>query len=182
MVLGRLATAFRIVSPDALDRLLDPMLDSATLNSVADPTDNGYVFWYSTRVIHLLIGGSLDGTLARHLLAFAASQATINRHFFGKVVPVAFARLGHDSANVRRAAASVVGELFVGLADKGEEFIEALLPKSGWRWVGRERRLRVIHCCLQTGQRLSGEFIKRLCAALSSLARDEVVSDPTPLN
>jgi hypothetical protein len=149
MALARLATAFRIVSPESLLKLLPPILNSQPFDSRTDLTDNGYIYWYSMRAIQAFVSSKVDIVLAGHLTAFSASRDFVFQTFKAEILPTALARLAHNYPKVRRTAALVVGEIFLGTAENRESFIESLLPKADDKWIVREGHLAAISACLK---------------------------------
>jgi hypothetical protein len=183
MALGRLATAFRIVAPDSLSRLIPPLLDSSTFDTITNPSDNGYIFWYSTRSLNLLFSSTLDLTLSPHLAAFSASHHSAISQFHSQVLPVALARLRNPHLATRRAASTLVTEFFNAIVTDQPGFITSLLPTPDDRWLAIEGRLCALASCVRSlPEPLPPSYVSTLASTLFELSRDPIPADPAPVN
>lgn len=183
MALGRLATAFRIVAPENLDLLLDHILQDKKFSTLTNPTDNGYVFWYSTRALLLFVTAKLDAVLAPFLYEFTVSHKYAVEQFGERIEKACLERCNHHYTNVRRTAARVIGELFAIKENGREEYIDGLLPAADSKWVAREGAFLTIEACLQCAKSpLKADYVDKLCQKLSNFVRDPIDNDPAPVN
>lgn len=182
MALGRLATAFRIVSQESLLMLINSITNDEALDVLTNASENGYGYWYSTRALYLFVTDELDCTLEKHRKAFLESREYLLPLFGEQILNCAVKRLSHHYANARRAAAKVVASVFKGTKCNETEFIEKLIPVGENLWVQREGHLSAIAECLDAAnQPFPADFAEKLAGILLDLAHDEMPNDPNPL-
>ncbi|OHT05192.1 hypothetical protein TRFO_27126 [Tritrichomonas foetus] len=183
MALGRLATSFRIESPESLKLLLPKIIDNEQFSTITNPSDNGYVFWYSTRALLLFVNTKYDATLQKYVKQIEESYEFVIRNFKDQIISCAYDRLSHKYANVRRTAALVVSSVFSSIENDREKFIDSLLPKGNLEWVALEGLFAAIGGCLTICKKpLESEYIDSLCQKLSAFVKDPISWDTkTPI-
>lgn len=182
MALGRLATAFRIVSVESLLLLIKSITNDTELDVLTNDSENGYGYWYSTRALLLFVTDELDCTLEKHREAFNKSREFVLSTFKDQILACAIKRLSHPYSNARRAAAKVVSSVYKSLTEGREDFIRSLLPVGENLWVQREGHLAAIANCLEDSDvPLPEDFADEISDELVDLAHDEMPKDPAPL-
>lgn len=177
MALGRLAIAFRIESHESLSKIL-PYIINCESFKITNPSDNGYVYWYSTRSLLLFVTGQLDPVLKRYQTAFENSTEYIMTHFKDQIMECVLSRLNHPYVNVRRTAAKVVAQIFSTIQTDREQFIDSLLPKSDMKWIEREGFLAAIGGSLtMLKSPLDSAYIESLCQKLTDFVKDPIACD-----
>lgn len=183
MALGRLATSLRIVSLESLKVIFPLIINSEQFSTIKNPSDNGYVFWYSTRALLLFVTNQLDPVLSKYRSQYEKSHEYIIKVFKDPIMTCAYSRLSHPYANVRRCAAEVVKCIFTANQDEREKFIDSLLPSSNMKWVEREGLFAAIGGCLSACQKpLDTNYVDTLCKKLSDFVEDPIAcDDKTPV-
>ena len=182
MALGRLATAFRIDANESLLMLFKSITNDSELDAIKNESENGYVYWYSTRALLLFVTDNLDVTLSKYKEQFDKSREFVLKTFKQQILDCAFKRLSHHYANARRSAAQVVASVFKSLTEDRDKFILSLLPKDEDKWVQREGHLSAIANCLDVADKpFSDSFADELSQKLLALAEDEIASDTAPV-
>lgn len=181
MALGRLATAFRVISTDSLKTILPYIMNQSEFDKITNPSDNGYVLWYSSRALLAFVSNKLDQTLVHYQNEFNKSHIVVMELYKEEILKCAIQRLGHPYINVRRTAANVVATIF-SLTEKREEFISALLPKDQDKWIQREGHAMAIYSCLQMCTKpLDEKYADELASTLSKLVEDPISCDNAPV-
>jgi len=181
MALGRLALAFRIVAPNSLGPIVKAIIDTTNMDQIANPSENGYVFWYSSRALLLLITNQLDPVLIQHAKKIQESRDFVLKNYHKSILECAISRLSHSYVNCRRASSLVVSSIFSSLQNNREEFILSLIPEESFKWVQRDGHLSAISSCIESLQTpLSDEFLIELVETLSNLVNDEIECDSAP--
>lgn len=183
MALGRLATSFRIESPESLKIILPLIINCEQFSTITNPSDNGYIFWYSTRALLLFVLSKCDPVLSKYQKQFEQSHEFVMQNFKDQIKSSAYSRLSHPYANVRRTAAQVVTAVFSSSQTEREKFIDSLLPTSDMKWVAREGLFAAIGGCLSSCKTpLDSNYIESLCQKLSDFVKDPIAcDDKTPV-
>lgn len=183
MALGRLTTSFRIVSPESLKTILPYMVGCEQFSTITNPSDNGYIFWYSTRALLLLVLTKYDPVLSKYHTQFEQSHEYVINNFKDQIMKCAYSRLSHPYANVRRCAAEVVACIFTSIQNEREKFIDSLLPTNDMKWVAREGLFAAIGGCLSSCKTpLEATYVDSLCKKLSDFVEDPIAcDDKTPV-
>ena len=183
MALGRLVTAFRIGYTDSLSKLLPKIIDDSQFSTITNPSDNGYVFWYSTRALLSFVNTKYDATLVKHFEHLNKSFEFVIQNFKDKIMECANSRLSHKNINVRKCAALVVAQIFSSIKDDREKFIDILMPKGNLDWIALEGLFMAIGGCIAICKEpLDSAYVDSLCKKLSDFVRDPIAWDTkTPI-
>ena len=195
MALGRLATAIRIIStPDTIESNLQEIfkhiIDDSQFSVITNQSENGYVFWYSTRSLLLLLTDVIDPTFSQYSESFLSSGRKFIESHAKEALECAQRRLGHHYINTRASAASVICSLFsqessklVSDLNSREEFIMNLLPAIDDKWILREGKLRAISECFSNGfkETIDIEFAQSICEMLTIISQDSNDNDNSPV-
>ncbi|KAH0786488.1 hypothetical protein GPJ56_009559 [Histomonas meleagridis] len=182
MALGRLATAFRFVSNESLKLILQSIIDDSNFNAITNQSENGYVYWYSTRALLLFCTSQIDYVRIKYKKQFDESYKYIIANFKDDILKCAISRLSHHYSNVRRSAANVISSIFVSIEENREQFIDSLLPKSDQKWISVEGHLSAVSGCIASLTKpLDAEYVEELAKKLVLLLKDPISCDSAPI-
>lgn len=181
--LGRLAVGLRVVAPDLIESVLNRLVDNKYLDTVSNPVENGYVYWYSTRSLYLLCTNKTDITLSKYKKQFDESHKMIVEKYGKRILDEAKSRICHKYINCRSAAAQILALFFGNLTSGLEEFIDSLMPKDTDKWIERAGSLLSMALSIDTMKKpFNKDYTEKLASRLYDLVNDPISCDSTHPN